>query len=60
MQLAPGILARVAPGGRLVLSGILAPDVAPAQLEGIREAYRALRELDVRRKGEWIAVTMVR
>jgi ribosomal protein L11 methyltransferase len=60
VQLAPGILARVAPGGRLVLSGILAPDVAPTQLEGIREAYRALRELDVRRKGEWIAVTMVR
>ena len=43
-----------------MLSGILAPEVAPAQLEGIREAYRALRELDVKQKGEWIAVTMTR
>jgi ribosomal protein L11 methyltransferase len=58
VDLAPALLARVAPGGRLVLSGILAPDVAPSQLEGIRAAYRALRELDVRRKGEWIAMTM--
>jgi ribosomal protein L11 methyltransferase len=58
IALAPAIAARVAPGGRLVLSGILAPDVAPAQLEGIRRAYGALRELDVKRKGEWIAVTM--
>ncbi len=60
IALAPAIVARVAPGGRLVLSGILAPEVAPAQLEGIREAYRALRELDVKQKGEWIAVTMTR
>jgi ribosomal protein L11 methyltransferase len=58
IALAPAIVARIAPGGRLVLSGILAPDVAPEQLEGIRKAYRALRELDVKRKGEWIAVTM--
>jgi ribosomal protein L11 methyltransferase len=58
IDLAPALVARVARGGRLVLSGILAPDVAPSQLEDIREAYRALRELDVRRKGEWIAVTM--
>jgi ribosomal protein L11 methyltransferase len=58
IALAPAIVARVARGGRLVLSGILAPDVAPAQLEGIRQAYSELRELDVKRKGEWIAVTM--
>lgn len=58
VDLAPALVARVAPGGRLVLSGILAPDVAPSQLQDIRHAYRALRELDVRRKGEWIAVTM--
>ena len=58
VDLAPALVAHVAPGGRLVLSGILAPDVAPSQLEDIRHAYRALREVDVRRKGEWIAVTM--
>ncbi len=58
IALAKAIVARVAPGGRLVLSGILAPDVAAEQLQGIREAYGALRELDVKRKGEWIAVTM--
>jgi ribosomal protein L11 methyltransferase len=58
VDLAPALVARVAPGGRLVLSGILAPDVSPWQLQDIRHAYRALRELDVRRKGEWIAVTM--
>jgi ribosomal protein L11 methyltransferase len=58
VDLAPALVARVAPGGRLVLSGILAPDVAPSQLQDIRHAYRALREVDVRRKGEWIAVTM--
>jgi len=58
VDLAPALVARVAPGGRLVLSGILASDVAPSQLPDIRHAYRALRELDVRRKGEWIAVTM--
>jgi ribosomal protein L11 methyltransferase len=58
VELAPALVARVAPGGRLVLSGILAPDVAPSQLEDVRRAFRALREVDVRRQGEWIAVTM--
>ena len=60
VDLAPALIARVAPGGHLVLSGILAPDVAPAQIEDVRRAYAPLRELDVRRKGEWIAVTMTR
>jgi ribosomal protein L11 methyltransferase len=64
VDLAPALVARVAPGGILVLSGILAPDVAPAQLEDIRRAFvgvgagAGLRELEVRRQGEWIAVTM--
>jgi ribosomal protein L11 methyltransferase len=59
-QLAPAILARVAPGGRLVLSGILAEDVAPDQLALVRQAYAPLREREVRRKGEWIAVVYER
>lgn len=62
-QLAPAIVARVAPGGRLVLSGILAEHVAPAQLEDIRRAYvttAGMREREVRRKGEWIAVVLER
>jgi len=56
VDLAPAILPRVAPGGLLVLSGILAPDVAPAQLADLRAAYAALQEQEVARKGEWIAV----
>jgi ribosomal protein L11 methyltransferase len=59
-ELAPAIVARLAPGGRLVLSGILAADVAPSQIEDVRRAYRALRELDVKRKGEWIAMVLSR
>jgi len=56
VDLAPAILGCVAPGGLLVLSGILAPDVAPAQLADIRRAYASLREPEVVRKGEWIAL----
>lgn len=59
-QLAPAILARVAPGGRLVLSGILAEDVAPDQLALVRQAYAPLREREVRRRGEWVAVVYER
>jgi ribosomal protein L11 methyltransferase len=58
VELAPDIVARVAPGGRLVLSGILAPHVAPEQLKSIRQAYAALHEEGVRTKGEWIAVVL--
>lgn len=58
VELAPALAARVAPGGLLVLSGILAPDVAPAQLPDVRRAFASLKEQAVRRKGEWIAVVM--
>ena len=57
VELAPALLARVAPGGRLVLSGILAPHVAPTQIEDVRTAFASLRELELA-KGEWIALTM--
>ena len=57
-ELAPALVARVAPGGLLVLSGILAPAVAPLQLEDIRRAFASLAEEGVRAKGEWIAVCL--
>ena len=55
VDLAPVLIARVADVGILVLGGILAPDVAPAQLEEIRSSYGRLCEPEVRQKGEWIA-----
>jgi ribosomal protein L11 methyltransferase len=58
VELAPDLIARVAPGGLLVLSGILAPEVAPAQIEDVRRAFAALRVDDTRRMGEWIAVSL--
>ncbi len=58
VALAPALRARVAPGGRLVLSGILAQDVAPSQVADVRQAFAAMHEIDLRRKGEWIALTM--
>ena len=56
VELAPALVARVAPGGWLVLSGILAGDVAPGQLDDVRKAYSGLDEQELRRKGEWVAV----
>lgn len=58
VDLAPALSARVAPGGTLVLSGILATAVAPGQLEDVRRAYAGLELEDVRQKGEWLAVSM--
>jgi ribosomal protein L11 methyltransferase len=60
VELAPELAARVAPGGLLVLSGILAPHVAPGQLEDVKRAYAALRLGEVRTLGEWIAITFAR
>ncbi len=58
VAIAPALLARVAPGGALVLSGVLGPEVAPAQLEDLRRAYATLHLAEVRHKGEWIALLM--
>jgi ribosomal protein L11 methyltransferase len=58
VQLAAALVARVAAGGRLVLSGILAHDVSPGQWERVRQAYGALRVEEIRRKGEWIAAVL--
>jgi hypothetical protein len=43
-----------------VLSGILAPDVAPAQWEDVRRAYGDLAVREVNRRGEWIAAVLQR
>ncbi|HEY3821066.1 MAG TPA: 50S ribosomal protein L11 methyltransferase [Polyangiaceae bacterium] len=60
VELAPALVARVAPGGLLVLSGILSPAAMPTQLEDIRRAFASLTEEQVRTKGEWIAVCLRR
>jgi ribosomal protein L11 methyltransferase len=57
VPLAGAIMARTSPGGLLVLSGILAPDVA-AQLEDVKAAYAAFTLEAVERKGEWLAVLL--
>jgi len=60
VDLAAALVARVAPGGLLVLSGILSAEVAPTQIEDIRRAFAGLEEERVRGKGEWIAVSLRR
>ncbi|HKP57271.1 MAG TPA: 50S ribosomal protein L11 methyltransferase [Polyangiales bacterium] len=51
--LAPVIAARVAPGGLLMLSGLLAGDVAR-----VREAFAAFSELSRPERGEWRALVL--
>ncbi|HEX3345390.1 MAG TPA: 50S ribosomal protein L11 methyltransferase [Polyangiaceae bacterium] len=60
VELAVDLAARVAPGGLLVLSGVLSAAVMPSQLADLRRAFAALREDRVRTKGEWIAVSLRR
>jgi ribosomal protein L11 methyltransferase len=54
--LAPDLVARVAPGGVLVLSGILAPEVAPAQVPDVKRAFAALHFERMDQLGEWVAL----
>ena len=58
VEIATALVERVAPGGVLVLSGVLSTGVAPAQLADIRTAYGSLREERVLTRGEWIAVVL--
>ncbi len=60
VELAPELIARVAPGGTLVLSGILAAEVAPAQVEDVKRAFASLQLDGIRRRGEWVAVSLSR
>jgi ribosomal protein L11 methyltransferase len=56
VDLASAVMARVRPGGLLVLSGILAAHVAPSQKDDVARAYGSLRLVEVKTKGEWIAM----
>jgi ribosomal protein L11 methyltransferase len=51
VPMAPALSARLAPGGHLVLSGILATQEAD-----VRAAYTHLEHVETRAKGEWIAL----
>jgi len=58
IDLAPALSRRVARGGRLVLSGILAPEVDPIQCRSVCQAFAALRVEEVKRKGDWVAAVL--
>jgi ribosomal protein L11 methyltransferase len=58
VELAPSLVERVAPGGLLVLSGILAAAVAPGQVDDVLRAFIALEVGAVRSMGEWIAISL--
>ena len=53
IPMAPELSRRVAPGGVLVLSGILAP-----QKDDVRGAYASFALEDTREKGEWVALVL--
>jgi ribosomal protein L11 methyltransferase len=57
-QMAPALASRVASGGWLVLSGILAVEVDPTQWESVRQAYQGLHLEELRTKGEWLAAVL--
>ncbi len=58
IDLAPGLIARVAPGGLLVLSGVLSTTAAPTQVQEVTRAFAALELGTVRQLGEWVAICM--
>jgi ribosomal protein L11 methyltransferase len=60
IAVADALKARVAPDGVLVLSGILAPDVAPSQWDEVRRAYGEFAVREIKRRGEWIAALLQR
>ena len=53
--MAPSLIPRVAAGGTLVLSGILAD-----QVEDVLDAYREMRRESVTEEGEWRAIVLCR
>jgi ribosomal protein L11 methyltransferase len=58
VEMAKSLAPRVAGGGLLVLSGILAPHVAPDQKTDVAQAYGSLSLGEVRTRGEWIAMVL--
>jgi ribosomal protein L11 methyltransferase len=55
VPLARAITARVAPGGLLVLSGVLVP-----QEDDVRAAYSTMKHVATLTKGEWVAIVLRR
>ena len=55
IPMAEQLIAKVDPGGLLVLSGILGP-----QAESVTEAYSALVPLDQKVRGEWVSLVFQR
>jgi ribosomal protein L11 methyltransferase len=58
VELAPDLAPRVAPGGQLVLSGILTTAVAPTQVQDVLRAFGMLELGAVRQMGEWAAISL--
>jgi ribosomal protein L11 methyltransferase len=58
VDLAPALIDRVSPGGLLVLSGILSPEVGSTQLADVRRAFGSLEEQQLDARGEWVALRM--
>jgi ribosomal protein L11 methyltransferase len=58
IPLADAIMARCAPGGLLVLSGVLTASALPQQLEDVKAAYAAFTLEEIPTKGEWVAIVL--
>jgi ribosomal protein L11 methyltransferase len=58
IAMAQALTERVSPGGRIVLSGILAPCASATQWEQVRGAYGHLEVEEVRVQGEWLAAVL--
>ena len=58
VEMAPSLMARVSPGGWLVLSGILASRVDASQWKGVRAAYAGMNVEELRENGEWLAAVL--
>jgi ribosomal protein L11 methyltransferase len=56
--MAPALIARLLPGGVLMLSGILAPEAGQNQVGQVREAYVDLSLLREKTKGQWALLVL--
>ena len=59
-ELAPQLIARTAPGGRLILSGLLTPQAEPLAQEFVTAGMRRLAVRASTDDPQWSAVTLVR
>jgi ribosomal protein L11 methyltransferase len=58
VQIAPALSSRVSPGGWVVLSGILGPEVDASQWRDVREAYAHMKVEELTHNGQWLAAVM--